>query len=343
MPNSSEYGTAANYYVTALFQEGLRQKLDVEKMLNKANIAINDVDQPEKRIKTERLAKFQQLFWEETQDESMGLLPKTLPLGTYFMMGKLTVQQSTLQKALLLGAKFYNLVTQFDFITVSHDKENTILSVNHISPKQDNYHLLAELSLLAWHRYLSWLIADNLPLIETRFNYAAPACANEYPYLFPGLHKFNCDSLSLVFPNGYLDRPIKQNEELLKSFMNSCPLELYRQYKADYSITAEVKSMLSRNTDTASPSINEVAESLYLTTRTLTRRLKEEGSSFQQIKDVVRRDIAINLLTLHSFPIKKIAEMVGYSDPAVFSRAFKVWTGISPKNYKEKLTLGNKG
>lgn len=342
MPNKGEYGTAANYYVTSLYQEGIKQGFDVEHMLRKAKIPIDIINKPEQRVRTELLANFQQLFWSESQDESMGLLSRRLPPGTYFMMGKLTVQQANLKKALLLGARFYNLVTQFDFIDVSIQQDETIVSVNHISPEHDSAHLLAELSLLAWHRFLSWLIADNLPLIETRFNYSAPPHANEYSYLFPGLHKFDCASLSFVFPNQYLERPVKQNEALLKSFMNNCPLELFRQYKADYSVTAEVKRLLSNNMENINPSINSVADSLYMTTRTITRRLKEEGSSFQQIKDVVRRDRAINLLTLHSLPVKNIAEMVGYSDPAVFSRAFKMWTGVSPKKYKEKLNLFKK-
>jgi AraC-like DNA-binding protein len=200
---------------------------------------------------------------------------------------------------------------------------------------------LAEIALLSWHRYASWLIADNLPLLETRFNYLAPSHANEYPYLFPGIHKFDCDSLSLVFPSHYLARPIKQNEALLKSFMNNCPLELFRQYKADYSVSAEVKRLLNRAIMEGNSSIDEIASSLYMTVRTIMRRLKDEGASFQQIKDLVRRDKAINFLTYNSLPIKEVAERVGYSDPAVFARAFRSWTGESPRMYRDKFNQNN--
>ena len=73
-----------------------------------------------------------------------------------------------------------------------------------------------------------------------------------------------------------------------------------------------------------------------MTTRTIMRRLKDEGASFQQIKDLVRRDKAINLLTYYALPIKEVAERIGYSDPAVFApRISKLDGAISPYVSKE--------
>lgn len=336
MRNKGEFGSAANHYLSALYHEAVRRGLDADNLLLNAGLTKEAIDKPEQRIRAELLAQFQYGIWDKMQDESMGLLVHKLPFGSYFMMGKLTVHEANLRKAIALGQRFYNLLTQSQFMQLDTEGENAVLTVNQVDPRLDPNHLFAEIALLAWHRYASWLIADTLPLIETRFNYPAPAHAGEYSYLFPGIHKFNCDSLSLVFTNNYLDRPIKQNEASLKSFMKTCPLELFRQYKADYSVSAQVKRILSCNLTTGGASIDEVAASLFMTTRTVMRRLKDEGMSFQQIKDVVRRDKAINLLTHHSLAIKEVAERVGYSDPAVFARAFRSWTGASPRVYRDK-------
>jgi AraC-like DNA-binding protein len=341
MHNKGEYGSACNHYVSALYHLANKIGLDGDKLLTFANIDKVVIDKPDIRVKTEDLSAFQKACWDELKEESMGLLPVRLELGTYYMMGKLTVNQPTLQQALELGARFYNLVTHFEFIDLKVGPEYSLLSFNRVIPEMDYGHLFAEMCLLAWHRYASWLIADSLPLIETRFNYPSPQHAREYSYLFPGKHKFDCSTLSLVFPTHYLSRPVKQNEALLKSFMKNCPLELFRQYKADYSVSSEVKRLLNRTIMDGSTSIDDVAASLYLTTRTITRRLKDEGASFQQIKDVVRRDKAINLLTLYSLPIKEVAERVGYSDPAVFTRAFRSWTGESPRKYRDKFNQTN--
>lgn len=341
MQNKGEFGTAANHFVSALYHEALNQGVDVERLLQSANIHKDVIDRPEKRIPTELLAAFQKNIWDEMQDESMGLFAYKLPAGTYFMMGKLTVHEPNLSNALELGVRFYNLVTQSQFMQLHTEGDNTVLSIGQVDPQIDKEHLFAEIALLAWHRYASWLIADNLPLTETRFNYLAPSHANEYPYLFPGIHKFGHKSLSLVFPSDYLSRPIKQNEAILKSFMKSCPLELFRQYKADYSVSAEVKRIINSTLFEGNISIDDVAARLYMTTRTIMRRLKDEGASFQQIKDLVRRDKAINLLTHYSLPIKEVAERIGYSDPAVFARAFRSWTGESPRKYRRNIPISN--
>jgi AraC-like DNA-binding protein len=342
MLNKGEYGTACNHYVSALYHLANKIGLDSDKLLATANIAKEVIDKPEVRVRTEDLSAFQKACWTESKEESMGVLPIRLELGTYYMMGKLTVNQSTLKKSLELGVRFYNLVTRFEFITLDVEPENTLMSFNHVSPQEDHGHLFAEMCLLAWHRYASWLIVDSLPLIETRFNYPSPQHAREYSYLFPGMHKFDCRTLSLVFPTQYLSRPVKQNEGSLKSFMNHCPLELFRQYKADYSVSAEVKRLINRTIMDGNTSVDDVATSLYMTTRTIMRRLKDEGTTFQQIKDVVRRDKAINLLTLYSLPIKEVAEKVGFSDPTVFNRAFKSWTGESPRKYRDKFSQNSK-
>ena len=60
------------------------------------------------------------------------------------------------------------------------------LIVNLTQPELDYAHLFGELSLLAWHRFSSWLIADALPLCESRFDYPAPQHVAEYAYLYPG-------------------------------------------------------------------------------------------------------------------------------------------------------------
>jgi AraC-like DNA-binding protein len=67
------------------------------------------------------------------------------------------------------------------------------------------------------------------------------------------------------------------------------------------------------------------------------RRLDEEGTSFQKLKDLIRRDKAIFYLQQETYSIGTVAEKIGFSDPAVFTRAFKKWTGISPKAYRKKI------
>ena len=338
MPEKNEYGTAANHYVSSLYHAAIKQSVDAENLLRECELSPDCIDNPRQRIPTEKLAAFQKRIWDATGDESMGLNGCRMKSGSYFMMGKLTVHQPTLGKALALGKRFYNLLIADNFIELEETPEQVILRVNPVNPACDPDHLFAEITLLAWHRYASWLIADCVPLTETRFPYPAPAHINEYAYLYPGKHIFEHHELALVFPAQFLQYPVKQNEASLQSFMQRCPLELFRQYQSDYSLTTELRRMLNKQIMDNTASINDFSAALHMTSRTLMRKLKDEGTSFQQLKDIVRRDKAVQLLVQTELPVSEVAERVGYSDSAVFTRAFRAWTGATPRRYREQQT-----
>jgi AraC-like DNA-binding protein len=79
---------------------------------------------------------------------------------------------------------------------------------------------------------------------------------------------------------------------------------------------------------------DDLAAWLNLSARTLHRQLKEEGASLQQLKDAVRRDLAMDLLLRTQRPIKQIAGEVGFQNEKSFMRAFKGWTGVTPEGVR---------
>jgi AraC-like DNA-binding protein len=82
-------------------------------------------------------------------------------------------------------------------------------------------------------------------------------------------------------------------------------------------------------------SIERVARQLGMSRQTLYRRLKEEGTTFEEILNAKRGQLAIRYLGLDRSSVKSAAYRLGFSDPAAFSRAFKRWTGRSPSEFRE--------
>jgi AraC-like DNA-binding protein len=83
-----------------------------------------------------------------------------------------------------------------------------------------------------------------------------------------------------------------------------------------------------------------VAAALGLHPRTLQRRLRAEGKSFEAIKDSVRRDVALQYLRQRDVPLVRIAEILGYSETAVLSRSCHRWFAASPGKLRKNLTFG---
>lgn len=330
--------TAANYYISKFFHLARRSGLDAEGLLARAGVERDIIDAPGRRVDAERLATFLISIWDEMGDEAMSLSCTPIPRGSFHMMGKLTVHEPNLRKALEQFIRFYSLISDTYAMALRVDGQKAVLTFELTAPDLDSQHLLAEIHLMALHRYSSWLIAENIPLGEVFFTYPAPPQVKEYSFLFPGKHVFGAPCMGFTFSSKYLDHVTVQDTGTLKTFMRRCPVELFLQPKTDFSLTSDVQALLSKSIEEGFPTAREVAQQLHLSRRSLMRKLKDEGSSFQQIKDLLRRDRAIQLLTGHLLTVGEVAEKVGFSDPAVFARAFKSWTGSSPRDYRENYS-----
>ena len=88
---------------------------------------------------------------------------------------------------------------------------------------------------------------------------------------------------------------------------------------------------------TPDPSLEAAAHALCMSTRTLSRKLAAEGSSFQKIKDALRRDLAIQRLVKTQDSIGHIAADLGFDNLPSFHRAFLAWTGSTPGAYRKQM------
>jgi AraC-like DNA-binding protein len=82
------------------------------------------------------------------------------------------------------------------------------------------------------------------------------------------------------------------------------------------------------------PTLEAVAANFALSPRSLQRKLQEEGVSYQQLVDEVRKSLALQYLASGQYPLKEISYILGYNETSAFSRAFKRWTGAAPMRYQ---------
>ncbi|MGI9278689.1 MAG: helix-turn-helix domain-containing protein [Endozoicomonas sp.] len=87
------------------------------------------------------------------------------------------------------------------------------------------------------------------------------------------------------------------------------------------------------------PKLPELAKTLDVSTRTVRRLLIKEGSSYQQLKDEIRRDLAIAYLSEPETSISEAAQRMGFTELSAFHRSFKKWTGITPGEFQKRNEL----
>jgi AraC-like DNA-binding protein len=149
-----------------------------------------------------------------------------------------------------------------------------------------------------------------------------------------GALRFDMPAHRLVFDAHVLDLPITMADPAaLRLARDQCEMEL-SALGYDGDLARRVRGLLQRDAD-GFRSVEEVASALSLSSRTLKRKLASQGTSFSALLEAERRSRALRLLEADT-PLQTIADRVGYSDVANFTRAFRRWTGATPGAYRRK-------
>jgi len=327
--------TITNHFVIGAVEGARRIGLDVNNILLSAGLTPAVLEQPQARVSADKYTKLIQTLWLEMKDEFMGFGERPCKLGAFATMSYAVIHCKNLEQLFKRSTLFYSLITDSPGLRIELTDNDAILRLIHDENMQDHNHFMSNALLMIWHRFACWTVGKYIPLKFAKFNYPEPEFSQEYNYLYHCPLKFDASAIELVFHKKYLDLPIVQTEQSLDQFLINSPAELLAKPGNDDSATAHIRGILSQGDLVDFPDFETIAQHLNSTPQTLRRRLKEEGSSYQEIKDDIRRDAAIYFLGQRQLNINQIAEKIGFSEPSTFHRAFKKWTGVTPGAYRQ--------
>ncbi len=318
----------------APLQGAVKQGVDIHKLLAEANISEDVLTEPNYRVNAAQYAVLLRSLWVVMEDEYMGLAPVKGVIGSFSMMCLSVIHCHNLEHVLRRASEFYSLFHGGGTHEIRMEKQNVILEFK-LSLQHDPNRFLHESMLVIWHRFSSWLVDRRIPLKEVRLNYSAPEHEKQYWQLFACPIKFDSKETALVFDRQFLELPIMQTEPVLKEFLKISPADLLARPEDRNTMTAHIRGLLGRDFSNDFPEFDWLAEQVHLAPQSLRRKLREEGTNFQEIKDSLRRDTAIGLLSRPELSVHDIAEKMGFSEASTFHRAFKKWTGLTPGDYRK--------
>jgi len=288
---------------------------------------------PAQRITLQEIARLYQLAAPETGDEMMGLWSR--PIRPRALQHLVTVarEASNLTSALYRFSTFWNLLLDdFHFDLYNRPDEVELALIPYAArtrPQRFGHMLILKLA----HGLLSWLSGSETPVRAVRFAFARPDFAADYAVVFPCPVSFGAAQTSILFDPRHFTRTITRSPVEASVFLERAPLDWIFTGSRAHTNSLRVRAYLY-GAPWQTRQLPDAAHALKLTPRTLNRRLKEEGTSFQHIKDALRRDIAIRALQQGTDSIEQIAFDTGFSAPANFHRAFRKWTDRTPGSYR---------
>lgn len=167
------------------------------------------------------------------------------------------------------------------------------------------------------------------PLEDVHFSFDCPVNTTSYENFFNLKPKFGMPANELVLNRAQLlERMPQANDFALEAAQAQCEALLNKRLQRA-GLSAKVRQHLANNA-AEMPNMERVAQALNTIPRTLRRRLKQENTSFAELRDEVRQTLAVEYLSGAQLSVEQVAERLGYSGPTSFINAYKRWHGKTP-------------
>lgn len=178
------------------------------------------------------------------------------------------------------------------------------------------------------------LFGESMQVQLLRLGYEKPSYWRQYRSIFGAPIEFWNGETVLEIQSPSLDQPLRHDEdEFAEICLRHCARVMH-QLPSGAAVSTYLRNLFLRNAG-ALPMLPEAATSLGMTGRTLRRRLEKENTTYQQLTNCFRRDLAIEYLKSPHIAPKEVAYLLGFKTPSDFRRAFKSWTGITVGKHLE--------
>jgi len=258
-----------------------------------------------------------------------------IPFGAYGLLDYMFAASATPREGLFRNSRSFNIMNNAFVIAFRLHRDLAYLELH--SPRNPRYvpRPYIEYILTLYLARLCFVTQANCQPLEVHVTYAQPRSVKEYGRIFGARVRFNQPVNRLVFGSQLMDIPHPlADPELCEVLEHHAQRSLSVSIDQKYPL-GEIRKALVHNLANARASLGELSMELGLSSRSLQRKILENGMTFRRLLDSVRQERATHLLQNAGLSIKEIASMLNFSDISSFSHAFYRWTGSTPTDYRK--------
>lgn len=312
-------------------------KVDPDRFLRLLSLDPDSVRSPDAYIPVETYLQIQEEAAHLTNDPCFGLhMGEYFEAGSWSILGYLMMNCGTLGEAFEKSSRYSRIIGNVIDIDVKMrwNKIRVVFSSPPHAPEMSRH--CYESAFSSTVRLMRTLTGSDLHPVQVAFHHPEPDSISEYARIFrcPVLFGQKENSISMDIKTLYTPVLIA-NPVLLQQFEKYAQDFLANMEHRDETVRTVTKIILSR-LDKNTLSIRTVAKEMAISVRTLQTRLAQEGVLYSDLLEEIRERLAKKYLG-EKYSAEQITYLLGYSDPSVFRKAFKKWSGNTPKEYRETV------
>ena len=322
----------------ALLKTGLDFDVDAVAILKKHGVDVQTLAMDSGRVPAERFHAVMEELAQATENPALGLSYAHHFSYDYIPeMASYLISVNTLAEAM----KAYIWMAELfgTFVHVYFESDDTLYTVRIGFAVGTPYwvsRLFAECSFAMVTRISTQKAGPDFKLAKVCFSHNDQAAVPVYKNAFRCPVAINQDFDSISIPLTLMHSPVEQHSPALKALSQFQVEQRMSALSGDKTIAETLHSLLTQHPYLMAQGIDECASRLYLTGRTLQRKLKTLDTSYRQVCESVRRELATSLLAGKS-SIDQISDLLCFSDRRSFTRAFQTWEGVTPSVYRKYL------
>jgi AraC-like DNA-binding protein len=332
---------AAARFLRALLEAGERAGVARAEALKAIGVSDAEAEDPSGWIPAFRMARAWQLIPEMSGDPDFGLhAAESTPLGVFGPLDLAAMSSATVGDALDRVVGYYEAMGTMGELRLHRDAGGDVHITNKVIAKGDLRHYIENMfAIIVTRIQMAAMASARADVhVELSFAHPAPPATAEHRRIFGPHVRFAAGRDELVIGARTASMPLLTSNPELSAMLEREGKRL--ALRPDAPISVRVRSAIEQAMREGNVGLDEVARKLGVGARTVQRLLQRDGTSFADVLDEVRREVALKTLEAGDAQPSQLAYVLGFSQPSAFYRAFRRWTGLTPSEWSARRRPG---
>lgn len=319
----------------AVLEDMLARDFTIDECLDNTGLTELDIDNDKLKLSLEQEYNFYRNILGLRRSSTIGLeLGKLFSFETYGLLGYALLSSATIADAIQTATDFAPLTfSHFNISKVEQGSLSGIAFAPQLELPDDLIQLYSDRDISASLTGMLSMIPQGIELERVKLVHEDRSNRRPYEKFFNCEVEFGCKRNELLVTKEHIEKPLPRRDQEATVYCRQQCQQLLDRLGDTQATADKVRSLLVAEPGHF-PNLEDVAGELKLGVRTLRRMLRREDTSFQEILQEIRQELAEEYLQTN-MSLEAIADRLGYSEAANFSHAFKRWSGVSPRAFRQ--------